>query len=230
MSDRHSEVHRSFPPEAPRRSGCCSDYVIPPLVIVAIAAAVLVVAFRNPRSVPTAVSAASSSSVPSQIAPLFTPEVHYWGEAITRWAADAGLDPNLAAVVMQIESCGDPRALSRSGAIGLFQVMPYHFAAAEAPYLPDTNARRGLAYLSRALEAADGDARLAFAGYNGGISVIDRPEWTWPAETVRYAYWGRGIYAEALNGSATSARLDEWLAAGGASLCSRARQHLQLQD
>lgn len=212
----------------PRGPGCCSDYVFPPLVILVIAAACIAAAFRSPGRMPSPVTVASADSAPSQIAPLFTPEVQYWGGAVTRWAAAAGLDPNLAAVVMQIESCGDPRATSRAGAIGLFQVMPYHFAASESPYLPDTNAARGLDYLQRSLGAANGDARLAFAGYNGGIGVIGRPESSWPAETVRYAYWGSGIYADARSGSATSSRLDEWLAAGGASLCRAARLRLDL--
>ncbi len=160
------------------------------------------------------------------LSPVFTPQVQHWGEALTRWAAAAGLDPNLAAVVMQIESCGDPSATSRAGAIGLFQVMPYHFAASDSPYDPDTNALRGLDYLRRSLAAAQNDARLALAGYNGGISVIGRSEWTWPAETVRYAYWGGGIYADAVGGSSESGRLNEWLKAGGSGLCARASRRL----
>ncbi len=165
-----------------------------------------------------------------RIAPIFTPEVQFWGESLVRWAASAGVDPNLAAAVMQIESCGDPSATSRAGAIGLFQVMPYHFAAGDSPYDPDTNALRGLDYLRRALAAASSDARLAMAGYNGGISVIGRSELTWPAETIRYAYWGGGIYADALSGAGQSSRLQEWLAAGGSGLCSRASQRLGLNN
>ena len=87
----------------------------------------------------------------SSISPIFTAEVQYWSTSILTWAAAAGLDPNLAATVMQIESCGDPLARSRAGAIGLFQVMPYHFAPGEYPYNPDTNALRGLDYLRRSL-------------------------------------------------------------------------------
>ncbi|MEW5830388.1 MAG: transglycosylase SLT domain-containing protein [Chloroflexota bacterium] len=162
------------------------------------------------------------------IAALFTPEVQYWGGRITAWAAQAGLDPNLVATVMQIESCGDPQARSRAGASGLFQVMPYHFAAGENAYDPDTNALRGTGYLSRSLAKANGDARLAFAGYNGGIGVIGRLESSWAAETQRYAYWGSGIYADAAQGAATSPRLDEWLQAGGASLCRQAKTRLGL--
>ena len=175
-----------------------------------------------------AVEAAAAGS--GQISNVFTPQVQYWSEAISRWAATTGLDPNLAATVMQIESCGDPGATSGSGSIGLFQVMPFHFAASDSPYDADTNALRGLNYLKRSLQAANNDARLAFAGYNGGIGVIGRNELLWPAETVRYAYWGSGIYADAVAGLPQSSRLNEWLRAGGSGLCARAGQRLGLNN
>ncbi len=175
-----------------------------------------------------AVEAAPPSSHP--ISSVFTPEVQHWGPAISRWAAQAGVDPNLAATVMQIESCGDPSATSGSGAIGLFQVMPYHFAGSDSPYDPDTNALRGLSYLRRSLDAANNDARLAFAGYNGGIGVIGRSQFLWPAETVRYAYWGSGIYADAIAGLPESSRLNEWLTAGGSGLCGRSAQRLGIGE
>ena len=158
------------------------------------------------------------------LAPLFTPEIHFWGDQIVNWANQTGLDPNLVATIMQIESCGDPRARSSVGAAGLFQVMPYHFEWGENPYAPNTNALRGLDYLKQSMDAANGDYRLAFAGYNGGIGVIPKAEAAWAEETIRYVYWGSGIYADALQGASSSARLDEWLEHGGASLCAQARQ------
>jgi soluble lytic murein transglycosylase-like protein len=175
-------------------------------------------------------SAPAAPAVSGTISSVFTPSIQYWSESITRWATSAGLDPNLAATVMQIESCGDASATSRAGAIGLFQVMPYHFADDDSPYDPNTNAARGLNYLRRSLTAAHEDARLAFAGYNGGIGVISRSEWSWPEETVRYAFWGSGIYADAVAGNLDSARLDEWLTAGGSSMCARAALRLGLGD
>jgi soluble lytic murein transglycosylase-like protein len=161
-----------------------------------------------------------------QISTVFTPEVQYWAERIVGWAETAGLDPNLAATVMQIESCGDPRALSRSGAMGLFQVMPYHFTSSDDPFSPDTNALRGLDYLRRSLEAANGDPRLALAGYNGGIGVINWSESRWATQTQHYAFWGSGIYADASSGASSSPRLQEWLAANGISLCRQAATRL----
>jgi len=160
------------------------------------------------------------------LAPLFTPEIHFWADSLTRWASEHGVDPNIAATVMQIESCGNPDAQSSAGASGLFQVMPFHFLINENAFDPETNALRGLNYLAKSLETSGGDARLALAGYNGGIGVIGRAETSWAAETLRYAYWGSGIYADASQNASSSERLNEWLAAGGASLCRTARQRL----
>ena len=162
------------------------------------------------------------------LSPIFTPEVQYWGAQIFAWSAEFGLDPNLAATVMQIESCGYARATSGSGAMGLFQVMPFHFSATDSPYEPGTNARRGLAYMTQSLQRAGGDARLALAGYNGGIGVISRGESTWSAQTDRYVYYGAPIYADASAGLATSEMLTDWYLNYGVSLCKQAHDYLGL--
>lgn len=50
--------------------------------------------------------------------------VRQWCEEIERYARENGLDPNLVSAVMLQESDGQPDAYSRSGAVGLLQVMP----------------------------------------------------------------------------------------------------------
>ncbi|PKN91714.1 MAG: hypothetical protein CVU44_17520 [Chloroflexi bacterium HGW-Chloroflexi-6] len=227
---------RSVPNSRNRRqtarqsSGCLPGFVIPPLaaLLVGLLLATLAggLSDSGSQSEVQAAPAARQDVSGGQIAPLFTPEVQYWAGNIARWASEHGLDPNLAATVMQIESCGHPDISSSAGATGLFQVMPFHFKAGESMSNPDTNALRGMDYLRRSLETAAGNPRLAFAGYNGGIGVIGRLESRWPAETIRYAYWGSGIYEDASQNRAESARLDEWLKAGGASLCAKARARL----
>lgn len=162
------------------------------------------------------------------IAPLFTKEVQHWAPQIVAWANAYGLDPNMAATVMQIESCGDPNAVSGAGAQGLFQVMPFHFEAGESMQDPDTNARRGMAYLALGMEQTGGDVNRTFAGYNGGHGTAARSWDTWPAETQRYYVWSTGIYQDAAAGSASSERLEQWLNAGGASLCRQAAARLGL--
>jgi soluble lytic murein transglycosylase-like protein len=159
--------------------------------------------------------------IPS-VAQLFTAPVLAWEGDIARWAQESGLDPNLVATVMQIESCGDSKAVSPSGARGLFQVMPYHFSEGEDMFDPETNALRGLVYLGESLYLSEGDNYPAFAGYKGGHGVIGSDPSQWTLETQRYSYWGEGIYDDAAGGRSTSPRLEEWLAAGGKTLCEKA--------
>ena len=167
-------------------------------------------------------SSAAHAGGASALSAVFLPAVRAWEKEIVRWSDGYGLDPNLVATVMQIESCGNPRAVSRSGAQGLFQVMPFHFSPGENMQNPEVNARRGLAYLAESLLQSEGDIVRALAGYNGGHGVITWDKSSWPAETRRYAYWGEGIYADAAAGRDASPRLEEWLAAGGSSLCDDA--------
>ena len=204
--------------------GCLSGYLLPPLAVVCIGALLMFFTLGSTTAPVSAEIATSDPLLP--LSSVFTPEVQYWTGRIQVWAAAVGLDPNLVATVMQIESCGDPRARSSAGAMGLFQVMPYHFTASDDPYAPDMNALRGLDYLRRSLEAAHGDPRLALAGYNGGIGVIGWSESGWAAETQRYVHWGSGIYAEASSGASESLRLQEWLTTGGETLCRQAHDRL----
>ncbi len=196
----------------------CLFALIPPLV------ALFVLFFIGLLVIP-----GQSSPLPEEPSPsvsalpgFFTPEVRRWEQDILTWAEKYNLPPELVAVVMQIESCGNPRALSPAGALGLFQVMPYHFAAGEDPFDPETNARRGLDYLRRSWLTAEQDPALALAGYNGGLGTIAQPPEAWPEETRRYVYWGAPIYADALADNPRSPRLEEWLRNGGSHLCLQA--------
>ena len=210
-------------------SGCLSGFIIVPLAVILVSALLASFALQTiPTSASPIVLDVLPESTSQSLSPIFREEVLYWSDSIIRWAAASNLDPNLVATIMQIESCGDPRATSSAGAMGLFQVMPFHFHATDSPYNPDTNAARGLGYLVRSLAAANGDARLAMAGYNGGISVIHRSEWSWSAQTRRYVQYGAPIYSDAVSGLQTSPALNEWYSKYGVSLCRQAHQRLGL--
>src|SRR5690349_7954215 len=143
-------------------SGCLSFYALPPLAALVIVVFVAFLALKSPlrpsalplaeqdstlvlqnAAAPAGNSAggitpiwsfgSDKASAANGLSPVFTKEVQHWGSDIVRWANAASIDPNLAATVMQIESCGDPRATSRSGAMGLFQVMPFHFRLGDNP-------------------------------------------------------------------------------------------------
>lgn len=198
-------------------SGGCFFALVPPIVA-ALLMLLLSLIVQSSQNQPATLAPSNS-----QLAPFFTPEVTRWEAQILSWGETYQLDPNLIATVMQIESCGNPQAVSPAGATGLFQVMPYHFEENENPFDPETNARRGLTYLRQALTDSQGDIAAALAGYNGGLGVIGLGAAFWPEESQRYAYWGAQIYADAQAGQSVSPRLEEWLAHGGNSLCRQAR-------
>ena len=231
MSERRSSSPSVPAAASGRGGGCLSGFLLPPLAVVAVGAMLMFFSLGTVNPVSSTEISAQTGEAHTRnpllpVSPIFTPEVQYWSARIQVWAVAAGLDPNLVATVMQIESCGDPSAQSRAGAMGLFQVMPYHFTAGEDPYEPENNALRGLDYLRRSLEAANGDPRLALAGYNGGIGVIGQSEYKWTAETQRYAARGSGIYQDAASGKTESPYLQEWLTASGVYLCRQAHERL----
>lgn len=213
-------------------SGCLSLFSLPMLAVLLIACLITALSLNMPvqtsalSAAPVVADQTTSQTISNRISPIFTREIQYWADDIARWAGAASLDPNLAAVVMQIESCGDPRATSSAGAMGLFQVMPFHFRPGENPYEPNTNALRGLGYLTRSMNASHSNVRLALAGYNGGIGVISRGEWTWSAQTLRYVYYGAPIYEDARSGMTSSPTLEEWYRKYGAGLCRQASNRL----
>ena len=168
--------------------------------------------------------------VTGDMADFFSPPVHYWSAKIDEWADNHGVDRDLLATVMQIESCGHPTVVSGAGARGLFQVMPFHFAEDEDMLDPDTNARRGASFLKYCHETADEVIGLTLACYNGGPSVINQPRENWSHETQKYYRWGVGIYSDAAAGRSSSATLDLWLEAGGGRLCNSALGELQRSD
>ncbi len=160
----------------------------------------------------------------ASLAQMFSPEVLYWEDDLKRWAEQRALNPNLLATVMQIESCGNPHALSGAGAQGLFQVMPLHFDHGENQMNPEMNAQNGIDHLIDCLRWSNDNVGESFACYNAGPSVIGVPQNRWPAESQYYFRWGTGLYREATQGADQSNTLAEWLAAGGRLLCEDARR------
>ncbi len=101
-------------------------------------------------------------------------------QTVYREANHHGLDPDLVLAVIQIESAFDPYAISRVGAQGLMQVMP--FWRVEIGRQRDnlirleTNVRYGTAILAHYLEVAGGDLVDALGRYNGSRGRLHYPE------------------------------------------------------
>jgi len=160
------------------------------------------------------------------ISPIFTAEVQHWKDSIAGWSTTYRIKPNLIATLMQIESCGNPQAVSGADARGLFQVVSSNFGPEDNAFEPETNARVGLALFAQALAGANGDSGLAYAAYNGGPSIFYTSPTEWPRETQDYQYWASSIAEDAELGLEQSPTLEDWLDSGGSDLCSAASQTL----
>jgi soluble lytic murein transglycosylase-like protein len=164
------------------------------------------------------------------LASFFTPEVLGWRSQIREWAKLYSVNPNVIAIVIQIESCGDPIAMSGAGALGLMQVMPFHFQNGENMINPDTNVQTGMDVFYQCLtQFANWDLGLALACYNGGPSVTTTDYAQWAEETQHYYRWATGLWRDVVQGKKSSSTLDDWLAAGGQRLCDQAARQAAKQ-
>lgn len=112
-----------------------------------------------------------------------------WKVEISRAAADAQISQPLLAAIIAAESSGDPNAVSRSGAMGLAQLMPEtasRFGVA-SPFDPQENLMGAAAYLSVLLDIFGGDVALSLAAYNAGDGAVREHNGVPPyAETRAY--------------------------------------------
>lgn len=188
-----------------------------------------------------------------QISDSFTPEIKYWEQDICRWSKEHSMDPDLIATIMQIESCGNPAAISATGVRGMFQVTGANLDG-ENPFDPNVSMAKGPGkVLKNELKAANGNITAAMAGYNGGAwarqwingdistsTFISRLRshgsgyWRTSAkanakvnEVKWYAEWANIFYESKKNETAT---LQKWLDMGGSHLCTKASAQLNLPD
>ena len=141
-------------------------------------------------------SCATTETQILHISDTFSPGVQAWDEDIVRWSQEYDLDPDLIAVVMELESGGDVNYRGGRGQLGLFGIMPYWFMRNQNPLDPDTNASVALPYLVKCYTMAGGDIRITLIGNNGGVGAIGRNELALAQETIDYASLGEYLYNE----------------------------------
>lgn len=127
-----------------------------------------------------------------------------YAEMINRYARESGINPQIVASLIQVESSFRPQAVSNAGAYGLMQIMPETWwqvnkvikvcderqkseCSTTCYYNPELNIRIGIAYLSQLLKKYHGNMVLALAAYNAGPGAVDRYDGIPPyAETIYY--------------------------------------------
>ncbi len=183
-----------------------------------------------------------AAEVPGEINIPWLPEtVRRWETLLIEAGQRHKVDPALLAIVMLVESGGNPSARSGAGATGLMQVMPATARGIAAErgisdfsvdqlYEPEVSVDFGAWYLAQQLRSfgliEDPDwqqsVRNAAVAYNGGPGNGQRfvKGSSIPAETRSYVEWVGGMWADrGLGGSETFQR---WLAAGGQRLVTLA--------
>ena len=104
------------------------------------------------------------------------------------------IDEDLLASVVKAESGGNVRAVSRTGAQGLMQLMPGTASdmGVRDAFRPEQNIAGGTAYLDQLLVRYHDNAAFALAAYNAGPGAVDKYHGVPPYRETR-AYVARVI-------------------------------------
>jgi soluble lytic murein transglycosylase-like protein len=118
--------------------------------------------------------------------PLF---LQKYQQEIAAAALHHQVNPALLRAIIHAESAFNPKALSKSGAAGLMQLMPdtaTEFGVKNV-WHQQQNIQGGASYLSSLLKRYKGNIKLAMAAYNAGPGAVDKHQGIPPyAETQTY--------------------------------------------
>ena len=97
-------------------------------------------------------------------------------DLLAKAGAQHNIDVELLASVVKAESGGQTKALSRTGAQGLMQLMPgtAKTLGVSDAFKPDENIKGGTAYLDTLLTRYHDNLPLALAAYNAGPGAVDK--------------------------------------------------------
>ncbi|MEO6982317.1 MAG: lytic transglycosylase domain-containing protein [Edaphobacter sp.] len=153
-------------------------------------AADAVVRVETVADVPRAEKAATKASATVATEPT-KEEMH---EMLAHAGAAHHIDEDLLASVVRAESGGQVRAVSRTGARGLMQLMPgtANDLGVKDSFLPEQNIAGGTAYLDTLLTRYHDNVALALAAYNAGPGAVDKYHGVPPYRETR-AYVSRVI-------------------------------------
>lgn len=173
--------------------------------------------------------------------------VKHWQPQIIAMAKKYNIDPNAVAIIMTLESGGDPQAHSAADAEGLMQITPITAQDIAAHRLQkpvksynlkdtNTNIEFGTAYLAFLRDVYQDDTQgpswnatmeLIAAGYNGGPSAatsLYQGTGLTDTQTVVYSRDAFNMWRE--RRAKDSPTYDRWLERGGIDLINAAKSRI----
>lgn len=171
------------------------------------------------------------------------PTVRHWDKTVNEMAKRYDLDANLVAIIMTMESGGNPKAKSEVGATGLMQLMPATAGDIAKMYVkepvtkydltnPRTNIEFGTAYLAMLRDQYGSQqhapdftrsVELIATAYNAGFgaaNALEAGEGLRDTQPVIYSRDAFNMYRERV--SKTSPTFDRWKERGGTDLLDAA--------
>lgn len=106
-------------------------------------------------------------------------------ELVEKYAKEYEVDPKMIFAIIKAESNFNPNVVSKSGAIGLMQLMDttaeelcnkmdIFYVKKASLYQPELNIQLGTKYFSNLLQEYDGNYLLALTAYNAGIGNVKK--------------------------------------------------------
>jgi soluble lytic murein transglycosylase-like protein len=122
---------------------------------------------------PASATSPASTLASAPDAKLSPADLH---QMLAKAGSEHNLDEDLLASVVKAESGGNTRAVSRTGARGLMQLMPGTASelGVKDSFAPEQNVSGGTAYLDALLTRYHDNMALALAAYNAGPLAVDR--------------------------------------------------------
>lgn len=108
--------------------------------------------------------------------PAGLPEEDWMANYVDRYARSHNLSPALVHAIIKAESNGQRKAVSRKGAKGVMQLMPFTSKRLNVsdPFDPIENIEGGVRYIKELLATFEGDVTNTVAAYNAGPAAVKK--------------------------------------------------------